>query len=66
MNKFYSLGEVSQRLAVPTYRILYLLNSRQIDEPQRVAGRRVWTIGQIDCIAEKLKARSDKEVGNGN
>jgi hypothetical protein len=65
MATLYSLGEVGHRLAVPTYRILYLLNSRQIDEPQRVAGRRVWTLAQIEGIAERMKGRAAKEVGNG-
>ncbi len=63
MTTLFSLGEVSRRLAVPTHRILYLLNSRKIDEPSRIAGRRVWTLLEIEGIAQQLGF--PKEVCDG-
>jgi DNA-binding transcriptional MerR regulator len=65
MSQLFSLGEVSQRLAVPTYRILYLLNSRLIEEPRRVAGRRVWTVAEIETIRQALRGPKAEEVCNG-
>lgn len=65
MTTLFTLGEVSRRLAVPIHRILYLLSSRKIDEPDRVAGRRVWTDEQIEQISEQLSFHGEKEAGNG-
>lgn len=50
----YLLGEVARLLDVQPYRIVYLLSSRQIDEPPRLGNRRMFDCDDIQKIAEKL------------
>ena len=65
MTTFFTLGQVAHRLGIPTHRIQYLLNSCKIDEPSRIAGRRVWTDVEIERIAHQLSCHRDKEAING-
>ena len=58
-NQFFSLSQVADMLAVKPHRILYLLGSRSVPEPQmRVAGKRLWTLPEIALVSEKLKLQT--------
>lgn len=51
----FTLKDLAAFLDVPPYRITYLITSRQVPEPQlRVGNVRVWTMPEIEVIAEKL------------
>jgi DNA-binding transcriptional MerR regulator len=52
--KCYLLNEVARILDVPPHRVVYPLITRQIPEPQRIGGRRVFSWEDIERIAEKL------------
>lgn len=51
---YYLISEVSRLLNVPPHRIIYPLITRQLPEPERIGGRRVFTWDEIVQIAEKL------------
>lgn len=54
--ELYSLNDVSELLGVPSYRIVYLLSTRQVAEPKlRIGNRRLFTLPEIAAIGEKLK-----------
>jgi DNA-binding transcriptional MerR regulator len=54
-NDYYTLADVSELLQVPAYRITYLLATRQVPEPGRIGNRRLFTLSDIQRIAEKLE-----------
>ena len=60
-NKYLTLGEVGRLLNCPAHKILYLIYSRQIPEPIRIAGRRVWTLPEV----EKLKIELELNLARG-
>lgn len=50
----YLLNEVARILDVPPHRVVYPLITRQVPEPARIGGRRVFSWEDIERIAEKL------------
>ncbi len=54
MKNMLLLGEAAQLLKVEPYRIVYLFSSRQLKEPPRFGGRRVFSTEHIEMIAKKL------------
>lgn len=65
MHELFTLGELAELLKVPAYRILYLLTSRQVAEPRRIAGRRVFTAEEAAIISEKLKIQDGLSNSGG-
>ena len=74
---YYSLGEVARLLNIPQHRIVYLLQSGQVQESMRLAGRRAFTVDDLVNIAELLgneklaelramRASSRKETDHGS
>ncbi len=56
--RFYSTGEVARRLGLKPYQLNYLLETDQVEEPSlRVAGKRVWTQDELDCVGQVLYQR---------
>ena len=51
---FYSLGEVARLLGIPQHRVVYLLQSGQVQESMRLAGRRAFTLDDVCEIADLL------------
>lgn len=61
--ELYSLTDVADLLHVAAHKITYLLQTRQVPEPRlRVAGKRLWTLGEILPISEKLKIQKALEI----
>lgn len=52
--KLYGLGDVAKLLDVRAWKIARLFDEHRIDEPPRVAGRRVFAIAEIRQIAVLL------------
>jgi hypothetical protein len=61
-NDYYTLSDVSELLQVPAYRVTYLLATRQVPEPGRIGGRRLFTLADIQGIAEKLEIESMRQL----
>jgi hypothetical protein len=59
----YSLRDASEVLKVRPYQIVYLLTTKQVPEPARLGGRRIFTFGDLSAIADKLELplESDRE-----
>jgi hypothetical protein len=61
--ELYSLSGVADLLAVKPHRILYLLSTRAVPEPQlRVAGKRLWTLEEIAVLSERLKLQTAAQL----
>lgn len=59
--QLFTLKDLAALLDVPPYRITYLITSRQAPEPQlRVGNVRVWTMPEIQLIADKLNVEIPK------
>jgi DNA-binding transcriptional MerR regulator len=54
-NDYFTLADVSELLETPAYRITYLLATRQVPEPSRIGNRRLFTLADIQRIAERLE-----------
>ena len=54
----YSLSGVAELLQVQPHRILYLMSTRAVPEPMRVAGKRLWTLDEIAVLAQKLRPQA--------
>lgn len=63
--EYYLISDVSRMLDVPPHRIVYPLITRQIPEPQRIGGRRLFSWGDIQVIAAQL-GRTLPERGEGS
>lgn len=64
---FFTLKDVATLLDVAPHRIVYLVTSRQVCEPAlRVGNVRVWTLPEIETIAEKLKTTIGEIAGKEN
>lgn len=65
--ELYSLSGVADLLQVQPHRILYLMSTRTVAEPMRIAGKRLWTLDEIAVLSEKLKlkttVRCERELG---
>lgn len=53
-DKFFTLGDVARRLRVARHRIVYVLESGRVPEPQRIGGRRVFTEANVSALARAL------------
>jgi len=52
----FSLGETARILKVQPYRIVYLLTTGKVPEPKlRLGNRRVFSLGDVQRISERLK-----------
>ena len=60
MGTLWTLGKVAEVLDVPEHRIQYLFRSRKVPEVRRVGGRRVFTLGDVQGIAEVLERKQAK------
>ena len=61
--ELFTLKDLAAFLDVPPYRITYLITSRQAPEPQlRVGNVRVWTMPEIQVIADKLNIEIPKST----
>lgn len=61
--ELFTLKHLAAFLDVPPYRITYLITSRQAPEPKlRVGNVRVWTMPEIEVIAEKLNIEIPKST----
>ena len=55
MNQFfYSLKDIAAITHRQPYQIVYLLTTGKVAEPQRIGGKRVFTIDDLNRIAERL------------
>jgi hypothetical protein len=65
---FFLLGDVARVLRCQPYQIVYLLSTRQVPEPAlRIGSRRVFTVADVQRIAEKLQVQvpHDALAGQG-
>lgn len=62
MEKQMSLKDVVARLKTQPYRIVYLLTTGKVPEPERVGGKRVFEIDDLNRIAKALGVKvAEKE-----
>lgn len=54
MNQTYLMGELSKRLNVPPYRIVYLYTTRRLPEPERIGNRRIFSEAEARKVAKAL------------
>ena len=66
--EFFLLGDVARILRCQPYQIVYLLSTRQLPEPMRIGNKRVFTIADMQRIADKLQLQLAQELidGDGN
>ena len=63
----YSMREASRILKAASWRINYLLANGQVPEPKlRLAGRRVFTVADLQRLAESLSTVPDFGEGGDN
>jgi hypothetical protein len=61
----YSMKEVATILKTKSWRIAYLLTSGKVEEPTlRLAGRRVFTVEDMQRLSEALNDAPDDEGGD--
>ncbi len=61
--EYFLLSDVSRILRCQNYHIVYLLTTRQVQEPRlRIGGKRIFTIHDIQRIAEKLQVPLAQEI----
>ena len=58
-NQLHTLGDVARRLRVARHRIVYVLESGRVPEPQRLGGRRVFTEADVSAIASELNVETE-------
>lgn len=56
----YSISEVAKQAGVAAYQIKYLLQRGVIPEPQRLNGRRSFTIADIEAVRRHFQDRQMK------
>jgi hypothetical protein len=60
---YFLLGDVARILRCQPYQIVYLLTTRQVPEPAlRIGNKRVFTIADMQRIAEKLQVQMAQEL----
>ena len=64
MTNLYSIGEVADILELPSPRIVYAHQTRKIEEPPRILGRRAYTWGEIERFAEHFDIDLPKQEVN--
>lgn len=52
--QLFTLGQLAQRLGVPTHRLKYAIDQYHIDAAMRVGITRVWTVSDIPRIKSAL------------
>ena len=57
-----SLKDVANRLGTQPYRIVYLLSTGKVPEPDRVGGKRVFSTEDLSRIAKQLGIDPGKEA----
>lgn len=58
----YSTGTAARKLGVKRYQLEYLLETDQVPEPAlRVAGKRVWTLDEVERVGRFLQARDGRK-----
>jgi hypothetical protein len=62
MSEYYTLRDASRILAVPPYKITYLLAIGACPEPARIGGRRCFTITDLAKLAELLNVQLTREL----
>ena len=62
MSDYYLLSDAATILHCKPYQITYLLATRQLPEPLRIGGRRVFTISDLTRIAELLQLDTIREL----
>lgn len=60
--EYFLLGDVARILRCQPYQIVYLLSTRQVAEPRRIGGKRVFTIDDMQRIAAKLQIQIAQEL----
>ena len=60
--QFYSLRDAAEVLTVQPYRIVYLLTTGQATEPMRIGGKRIFSIADLNQLAEKLNIKNIQDV----
>ena len=60
--QFYSLRDAAELLRVQAYRIVYLLSTGQVPEPQRIGGKRIFTLMDLHRLSEKLGQENIKDM----
>ena len=61
MNQFYSLKDAAALLRVQPYKIVYLLTTGQVKEPQRIGGKRIFKISDLRMLAQKMGITHSKD-----
>jgi len=65
--QIYSMKEVATILKTKSWRIAYLLTSGKVEEPiLRLAGRRVFTVEDMQRLAEALNDAPDDDDDGGD
>ena len=59
---YFLLGDVARILRCQPYQIVYLLSTRQVPEPARIGNKRVFTIVDMQRLAEKLQVQMAQEL----
>jgi len=55
MTKYlFSLKDIAAILRTQPYRIVYQLTTGKVPEPKRIGGKRVFTLEDLELIAEQL------------
>jgi hypothetical protein len=62
MNEMYSLKDAAAILQKQPYQIVYLLTTGKVAEPERIGGKRVFTVENLTRIAERLGIENIEEL----
>ena len=62
MKQFYNLDDAARVLRVQAFRIVHLLNTGKVPVPQRIGGKRIFTIEDLWRCAEILGVEDAQEV----
>lgn len=58
---FYLLGEAARALGCKPYQITYAITTRQVPEPKRIGGRRMFSQRDLKVLAKKLNLACNVE-----
>ena len=61
--EYFLLNDLAKLLNVQAYQIVYLLTTRQVEEPRRIGNRRVFTIWDAHRIGSGTTCKMAKELG---
>lgn len=64
---FFLLGDVARILRCRPYQIVYLLTTRQVQEPaMRIGNKRIFTLADVQRLSEKLHMHMAQELVDAN